>query len=265
MYRILYRFLASLVRLTVRSGRSKDLEIIVLRHQLTVLHRQNNRPALADEDRALLGAIAAALPRRQRAGWLVTPDTLLRWHRRRIARHWTQPTRPVGRPPTTAENRPGAHNRSVLAQHALAVPEPNRQLVSDAPHLLIVPQVVRLIAAEAVCSRHYAEAAARYDQQAEATADHLHAITAECNAPTPRNTACVVVGDLPLRQDIALSAIFDASAGRRLPPFLCGITEFESPVELGSTGLSVPSVVYAWQHSRTDVSLGLYLANHPAA
>ena len=105
MCRILYRLLVSLARLAVRSGRSKDLEIIVLRHQLTVLHRQNNRPALADEDRALLGAVAAALPRPQRAGWLVTPETLLRWHGRRIVRHWTQPTRPAGRPPTTAENR----------------------------------------------------------------------------------------------------------------------------------------------------------------
>ena len=59
MCRILYRLLVSLARLAVRSGRSKDLEIIVLRHQLAVLHRQNNRPALAAEDRALLGAIAA--------------------------------------------------------------------------------------------------------------------------------------------------------------------------------------------------------------
>ena len=76
MSRILYRFLVSLARLAVRSGRSKDLEIIVLRHQLAVLHRQNHRPALADEDRALLGAVAAALPRRQRVeartlSWLV--------------------------------------------------------------------------------------------------------------------------------------------------------------------------------------------------
>ena len=97
MYRILYRLLVSLARLAVRSGRSKDLEVMVLRHQITVLHRLNNRPALADEDRALLGAVAAALSRPQRAGWLVAPETLLRWHRRRIARHWTQPCRAPGR------------------------------------------------------------------------------------------------------------------------------------------------------------------------
>ena len=94
--RILYRFLASLARLTVRSGRSNDLEIIVLRHQLGVLRRQVDRPELTDGDRSLLGAIAAALPRPSRAGWLVTPDTLLRWHRRRIAGHWTPTTATAG-------------------------------------------------------------------------------------------------------------------------------------------------------------------------
>ena len=91
--RILCRFIASLARLAVRSGRSKDLEIIVLRHQLNVLRRQIERLALNDDDRTLLGAIGAALPRRLRAGWFVIPETLLRWHRRRIGRHWTQPTR----------------------------------------------------------------------------------------------------------------------------------------------------------------------------
>ena len=105
MHRILYRFLASLARLTVRSGRSKDLEIIVLRHQLAVLRRQVDRPELTDADRSLLGAIAAALARPSRAGWLVTADTLLRWHRRRIAGHWTQPQRPPGRPSTSAKLR----------------------------------------------------------------------------------------------------------------------------------------------------------------
>jgi putative transposase len=106
VFRILYRFLAALARLLVRSGRSKDLEIIVLRHQLAVLRRQVDRPELNDNDRSLLGAIAAALPRRGRQGWIVTPETLMRWHRRRIARHWTQPpTRRPGRPPMSAELR----------------------------------------------------------------------------------------------------------------------------------------------------------------
>jgi transposase len=105
MFRILYRFLSLLTRLAVRSGRSKDLEIIVLRHQLTVLRRQDNRPELNDDDRTLLGAIAQALPRPRRSGWLVTPDTLLRWHRRRIARHWTQPAAGRGRPSTAVEVR----------------------------------------------------------------------------------------------------------------------------------------------------------------
>jgi hypothetical protein len=63
VYRILYRFLATLARLAVRSGRSKDLEIIVLRHQLMVLRRQGDRPELDNSDRSLLGAIAQALPR----------------------------------------------------------------------------------------------------------------------------------------------------------------------------------------------------------
>ena len=104
VFRILYRLLAALARLTVRSGRSKDLEIIVLRHQLMVLRRQIDRPELNDDDRSLLGAIAAALPRRLRDGWIVTPETLLRWHRKRIARHWTQPSLvdPAGRPPRSS-------------------------------------------------------------------------------------------------------------------------------------------------------------------
>ena len=106
VFRILYQFLAGLARLAVRSGHSKDLEIIVLRHQLQVLRRRVDRPAVNDNDRVLLGAIAAALTSRLRQGWIVTPETLLRWHRKRIARHWTRPPRSrPGRPPTTAELR----------------------------------------------------------------------------------------------------------------------------------------------------------------
>ncbi len=105
MSRILYRLIADLARLAVRSGRSRDLEIIVLRHQLAVLRRQIDRPTLNDDDRTLLGAIAAALPRPRRAGWLVALDTLLRWHRRRVSRHWTQTTPRPGRPATAPEIR----------------------------------------------------------------------------------------------------------------------------------------------------------------
>ena len=71
-----------------------------------VLRRQIGRPALTDDDRTLLAAIAAGLPKALRQGWIVTPETLLRWHRKRIARHWTQPpTRRAGRPPISAELR----------------------------------------------------------------------------------------------------------------------------------------------------------------
>ncbi len=102
----LYRFLASVARLAVRSARSKDLQIIVLQHQLNVLRHQVERPAITDDDRTLLGGIAVALPRPRRQGWLVTPETLLRWHRRRIACHWTQPPQQRGGwPPASAALR----------------------------------------------------------------------------------------------------------------------------------------------------------------
>ena len=68
MHRVLYRLLVTMVTLLFRSGRDKDLEIVVLRHQLIVLRRQINRPALTEADRSLLGAIASVLPRARRAG-----------------------------------------------------------------------------------------------------------------------------------------------------------------------------------------------------
>ncbi|MDH3296268.1 MAG: helix-turn-helix domain-containing protein [Acidimicrobiia bacterium] len=106
MSHVLYRFLAELARLAVRSGRWKDLQIIVLRHENAVLGRQVGRPALTDDDRSLLGAIAAALPKALRQGWIVTPETLLGWHRKRVARHWTRPpARRTGRPSIKAELR----------------------------------------------------------------------------------------------------------------------------------------------------------------
>ena len=146
MCRIVYRFLASLARLTVRSGRSKDLEIIVLRHQLAVLHRQNNRPALADEDRALLAAVATGLPRPQRAGWLVTPETLLRWHRRRIARHWTQPCQAPGRPRTPHPLRRDSHPPATPSHPNHRRCRPRRSSLRAGPSLIgtyLPPPAVR--------------------------------------------------------------------------------------------------------------------------
>ena len=70
MYHIMYRFLVAMVRLAARSRRSRDLEIIVLRHQLAVLRRQVARPELTDADRTLLGAIAArSHDRAEPGGW----------------------------------------------------------------------------------------------------------------------------------------------------------------------------------------------------
>jgi putative transposase len=71
------------------SDAAKDLEILVLRHQLTVLRRQTPRPKLEPADRALLAAISRILPRSRWSCFFVTPETLLRWHRRLDAGAWT--------------------------------------------------------------------------------------------------------------------------------------------------------------------------------
>ena len=67
------------------------MEIAVLRHQLAVLHRQVVRPRYTPADRTLLAALAKLLPRERWAVFLVTPSTLLRWHRELVARRWTYP------------------------------------------------------------------------------------------------------------------------------------------------------------------------------
>lgn len=93
------RSLFALVPLLARSGRSKELEILVLRHELAILRRQAGRPRLTPADRALLAAVSRALPRRSWVGFPVTPETLLRWHRRLVARRWTYGQKKPGRPP----------------------------------------------------------------------------------------------------------------------------------------------------------------------
>jgi transposase InsO family protein len=78
---------------------AKDVELLVLRHQLAVLGRQEKRPALRPADRAFLAALALVLPQRRRHGLIVTPQTLLRWHRELVCRKWAQAPRSPGRPP----------------------------------------------------------------------------------------------------------------------------------------------------------------------
>jgi transposase len=101
----LSRRLLELLVLRMRSGRAKEIEILVLRHQLHVLERQVDRPQLRPADRALLAAFSKALPRTAWASFFVTPATLLRWHRELVARRWTHPHRRTGRPETAGEVR----------------------------------------------------------------------------------------------------------------------------------------------------------------
>jgi transposase InsO family protein len=98
------RCLLQLVLLRPRSEGFKELEIVVLRHELLVLRRQVARPQLRPSDRMLLAAAGRLLPRSRWSSFLVTPTTLLRWHRRLVARRWTYSDR-VGRPPVGGEIR----------------------------------------------------------------------------------------------------------------------------------------------------------------
>jgi putative transposase len=100
------RRLLELVVLRRRSEREKEIEILLLRHQLRVLERQVARPQLMPADRALLAAFSGVLSRqRWKSSVFVTPATLLRWHRELVARRWTYPHRRPGRPPTPARVR----------------------------------------------------------------------------------------------------------------------------------------------------------------
>jgi hypothetical protein len=100
----LVRLVVDLLVLRGRSDRSKDVEILVLRHQLSILRRQVWRPRFDRTDRAFLAAFARVLDRDRWSMFLVKPGTILAWHRRLVANHWTYPHR-QGRPPTAGEIR----------------------------------------------------------------------------------------------------------------------------------------------------------------
>ena len=91
-----------LVRLSCRAQDDLAIEVIMLRHEVAVLRRQVDRPALRPADRALLAGLSRLLPRARRGGFFVQPATLLRWHRDLIRRRWTYPHRRSGRPTAPA-------------------------------------------------------------------------------------------------------------------------------------------------------------------
>jgi putative transposase len=104
LYLLVRRALA-VAALRLRSREFKELEIVVLRHELAVLRRQVARPQLQESDRVFLAAASRLLGRASRQSFFVQPDTLLGWHRQLVRRRWTYAGRRPGRPAVSAEIR----------------------------------------------------------------------------------------------------------------------------------------------------------------
>ena len=101
LYLIFIRVCGWLVLLG-RSSASKNAELLVLRHEVAMLRRAKPLPRLDWADRAVLAALIRHLPEKLRMHRLITPGTVLRWHRRLVTRKWTYPYR-TGRPPVSAD------------------------------------------------------------------------------------------------------------------------------------------------------------------
>jgi putative transposase len=104
VYLVLRRLL-ELIVLRARGDAAKDIELLVLRHEVMVLRRQVTRPPLEPADRTLLAALSQVLPRPRWEAFFVRPATLLRWHRELVTRRWTYPRNRPGRPSTAGQVR----------------------------------------------------------------------------------------------------------------------------------------------------------------
>ena len=107
LFRLLYLLMARLfawLALLARNDTSKDVEILVLRHEVAVLRRQVARPKPDWADRAMIAALTRLLPSHLRIQRIVTPSTLIAWHRRLVKKKWTYPNT-AGRPPVPEEIR----------------------------------------------------------------------------------------------------------------------------------------------------------------
>jgi putative transposase len=95
---LLFRRALAVAALRLRSREFKELEIVVLRHELAVLRRQVSRPRLDERDRVFLAAASRLLNGKSQHSFIVRPDTLLGWHRQLVRRRWTYAGRRPGRP-----------------------------------------------------------------------------------------------------------------------------------------------------------------------
>jgi putative transposase len=128
LFRLLYLLMIRLfgwLTLLARRDISKDVEILVLRHEVAVLRRQVARPKPDWADRAVIAALTRLLPRHLRLHRIVTPGTLLAWHRRLIKNKRTYPSS-TGRPPVPEEIRELRHDHQPR-RRARAGQEPTRR------------------------------------------------------------------------------------------------------------------------------------------
>lgn len=130
------RLMLALILLRCRSQRFKELEIVVLRHELEILRRQTRRPELRPADRIFLAAASRLLPRKRWRSLFVSPDTLLGWHRQLVAKHWTYARRVQAAPGSTARSASSfcasrARTRAGLSADRRRARRSRRQSVCD--------------------------------------------------------------------------------------------------------------------------------------